>query len=250
MNDAKVAVVTGAMGGLGEAVCRRLSISGYGVVAVYSPRNDNHGLWLEEQAREGFTFSTVMIDVADHVSCRSAVAEILREHGRIDVLVNNASIRRDAPLQAMTPENWRVVMRTGLDSLYNMTRPVLPDMLERCAGRIVNVSCVNAQRGAFGQTNHAAAKAAVHGFTKALALEVASKGITVNTVSPGYLRTGRSRSGGIRAEIMERDILPSIPVGRLGEPAEVAALVAYLASEEAAFVTGANICINGGQHMA
>ena len=173
--------------------------------------------------------------------------KIVGDTGRIDVLVNNAGITRDATLKKMTKEDWRAVRETNLDSVFNVTKQVLHGMLENRWGRIINISSVNGQKGAFGQANYAAAKAGVHGFTKALALEVASKGITVNTVSPGYLRTKMVTK--VPKEILETKILPEIPVGRLGEPAEVASLVAYLCSEEAGFLTGANIAINGGQHM-
>jgi acetoacetyl-CoA reductase len=175
------------------------------------------------------------------------MTKLLSELGRIDVLVNNAGITRDSSLRNMTREHWDEVMRTNLDSLFNMSKQVLEPMLAQKWGRIINISSVNGQKGAFGQTNYSAAKAGVHGFTKALALEVARHGITVNTVSPGYLATAMVMK--VPANIMETKILPQIPVGRLGKPEEVAALVAYLSSEEAAFVTGSNIAINGGQHM-
>jgi acetoacetyl-CoA reductase len=172
---------------------------------------------------------------------------ILSELGRIDVLVNNAGVTRDQSLRKMTQEEWRAVLHTNLDSVFNMSKQVLEPMLAQKWGRIINISSVNGQKGAFGQTNYAAAKAGMHGFTKALALEVARHGVTVNTVSPGYLSTKMVMA--VPAEIMESKILPQIPLGRLGDPAEVAALVAYLSSEEAGFVTGANIAINGGMHM-
>jgi acetoacetyl-CoA reductase len=164
------------------------------------------------------------------------------------VLINNAGITRDTTLKKMTLEDWHAVNRTNLDSVFNMSKQVLDGMLECQWGRIVNISSVNGQKGAFGQTNYAAAKAGVHGFTKALALEVARKGVTVNTVSPGYLRTKMVTK--VPRDILEKKILPEIPVGRLGEPDEVAGLIAYLCSDEAAFVTGTNIAINGGQHMS
>ncbi len=243
----KVAVVTGGMGGLGKAICQKLSKAGHLVVVTYSPKNDNAQLWLTSQKNEGFNFSAYMIDVAEYASCESGIKKILNDIGHIDVLVNNAGIARDAMLKSMTPDKWRIVARTNLDSLFNMTKQVLDAMLTQEWGRIINISSVNGQKGAFGQTNYAAAKAGVHGFTKALALEVARKGITVNTVSPGYLRTKMTMN--VPREIMEKKILPEIPIGRLGEPDEIASLVAYLASDEAAFLTGANIAINGGQHM-
>jgi len=247
MDDRKVAVVTGGMGGLGDAICTRLFRSGYRVVATYSPRNQSADEWVDVHRKEGIEVAAYKVDVSDYASCDAGVRQIVGDTGRIDILVNNAGITKDATLKKMTLEDWQTVLRTNLDSVFNMTRPVLHGMLESQWGRIINISSVNGQKGAFGQVNYSAAKAGVHGFTKALALEVASKGITVNTVSPGYLRTKMVMK--VPQDILESKILPEIPVGRLGEPDEVAALVAYLCSDEAAFVTGANIAINGGQHM-
>jgi acetoacetyl-CoA reductase len=247
MEPQRVALVTGGMGGLGEAICHKLFDAGYQAVTAYSPSNDHASAWLEAQAKDGYRFSAYKIDVADYDSCQKAVMQIISDVGRIDVLVNNAGVTRDASFKKMTPEDWRTVMQTNLDSVFNMTKPVLHGMLESQWGRIINISSVNGQKGAFGQSNYAAAKAGVHGFTKSLALEVASKGVTVNTVSPGYLRTKMVTK--VPQDILEKKILPEIPVGRLGEPDEVAALITYLCSDEAAFVTGANIAINGGQHM-
>lgn len=243
----RIAVVTGGMGGLGEAICRRLAKEGYRVVATYSPNNSRANDWLRVERDAGFDFAGYMTDVSDYHSCEDTVRQIIADFGRIDILVNNAGITRDTTLKKMTPEQWHEVIRTNLDSVFNMSRTVLHGMLESQWGRIINISSVNGQKGAFGQCNYAAAKAGVHGFTKALALEVASKGITVNTVSPGYLNT--KMVADVPQDILEKKILPEIPVGRLGEPAEVAGLVAYLCSEQAGFVTGANIAINGGQHM-
>jgi acetoacetyl-CoA reductase len=247
MNTKKVAVVTGGMGGLGEAICKKLAVAGYQVVTTYSPKNDNAQLWLESQAAEGFNFSAYMLDVSDYASCEAGVANIMRDAGSVDILVNNASITREATLGKMTVEHWRQIRQTDLDSLFNMTKQVINGMLEREWGRIINISCIDSQKGAFEKSHFGSAKAGVHGFTKALALEVARKNITVNTVSPGYL--GTSRLLRISKKILQTKILPEIPVGRLGDPAEVAALIAYLVSEDAAFVTGADIAINGGQHM-
>ena len=247
MDDAKVAVVTGGMGGLGDAICTRLFRAGYRVVATYSPRNESAAEWVEMHRKAGIEVTACRIDVSDYASCEAGVKQIVGEAGHIDILVNNAGITRDSTLRKMTLEDWQAVLVTNLDSVFNMTRPVLHGMLEAQWGRIINISSVNGQKGAFGQTNYAAAKAGVHGFTKALALEVASKGITVNTVSPGYLRTKMVMK--VPQEILESKIIPEIPVGRLGEPDEVAALIAYLCSDDAGYVTGANIAINGGQHM-
>jgi acetoacetyl-CoA reductase len=189
----------------------------------------------------------VACDVTSYDSCSEAVAEAQARLGPIDVLVNNAGITRDMTFKKMDKVNWDAVMRTNLDSLFNMTKQVADGMADRGWGRIINVSSVNGSKGAFGQTNYSAAKAGVHGFTKALALEVAKKGVTVNTISPGYI--GTKMVTAIPKEVLDSKILPHIPVGRLGKPEEVAGLIIYLASEEAAFLTGANIAINGGQHM-
>ena len=247
MDTRRVAVVTGGMGGLGEAICQTLSDRGYRVVATYSPSNDHAASWIEEQKEKGYDIAAYKTDVSDFASCQQGAMNIISDMGRIDILVNNAGITRDASLRKMSQEDWREVMKTNLDSVFNMTKPVLHGMLEAKWGRIINISSVNGQKGAFGQANYSAAKAGLHGFTKALALETASKGVTVNTVSPGYLRTKMVMK--VPKDILETKIIPEIPVGRLGEPHEVASLIAYLCSEEAGFLTGANIAINGGQHM-
>ena len=243
----RLAVVTGGMGGLGEAICVKLSAMGYKVVATYSPGNTKSAQWLEEMKSQGHQFSAVAVDVADYDSCQKAVKEIEAEHGPVDVLVNNAGITRDMTFKKMDKAAWDAVTKTNLDSVFNMTKPVIDGMSDRGWGRVINVSSVNGQKGAFGQTNYSAAKAGMHGFTKALALEYARKGVTVNTISPGYIGTKMVLA--IPKDILDSKIVPQIPVGRLGKPEEVAGLVAYLCSEEAAFVTGANIAINGGQHM-
>jgi acetoacetyl-CoA reductase len=185
--------------------------------------------------------------VSDYDSAQECIKAVERDIGPVDVLVNNAGITRDTTFKKMDKVNWDAVMKTNLDSVFNMTKPVADGMVDRGWGRIINISSVNGQKGAFGQTNYSAAKAGVHGFTKALALEVARKGVTVNTISPGYIGTKMVLA--IPKDILDTKIVPQIPVGRLGKPEEVAGLVAYLCSEEAAFVTGANIAINGGQHM-
>ena len=243
----RVVLVTGGMGGLGETICTKMADAGYKVVVTYSPGNTKYAKWLADMKQRGYDMLAVACDVADYDSCTKAVEEVHKKHGAIDVLVNNAGITRDMTFKKMDKVNWDAVMRTNLDSLFNMTKQVADGMVERNWGRIINVSSVNGSKGAFGQTNYSAAKAGVHGFTKALALEVAKKGVTVNTISPGYI--GTKMVTAIPAEILNSKILPQIPVGRLGKPEEVAGLVIYLASEEAAFLTGANIAINGGQHM-
>jgi acetoacetyl-CoA reductase len=235
------------MGGLGEAICGKLSAMGDKVVATYSPGNTKSAQWLEEMKRQGHQFFAVEVDVSDYDSCQRAVKQIESEFGPVDVLVNNAGITRDMTFRKMDKAAWDAVTKTNLDSVFNMTKPVIDGMADRGWGRIINVSSVNGQKGAFGQTNYSAAKAGMHGFTKALALEYARKGVTVNTISPGYIGTKMVLA--IPKDILDSKIVPQIPIGRLGKPEEVAGLVAYLCSEEAAFVTGANIAINGGQHM-
>jgi len=244
---ARIALVTGGMGGLGEAICIKLAALGYNVVTTYSPSNTRANDWLASMERQGYNFRAYPCDVADYDSAQECVARIRQEIGVIDVLINNAGITRDTSFKKMQKTDWDAVMRTDLDSVFNMTKPVCDDMVERGWGRIINISSVNGQKGAFGQTNYSAAKAGMHGFTKALALEVARKAVTVNTVSPGYIGTKMVMA--IPREVLDSKIIPQIPMARLGQPEEVAGLVAYLASDEAAFVTGANIAINGGQHM-
>jgi acetoacetyl-CoA reductase len=243
----KVVVVTGGMGGLGETICVKMAKAGYRVVTTYSPSNKTAPEWLARMKEQGCDFVAVPVDVADYQSCADACTKINAEVGPVDVLVNNAGITRDVTFKKMSKVDWDAVMHTNLDSIFNMTKPVVDGMVDRGWGRIINVSSVNGQKGAFGQTNYSAAKAGIHGFTKALALEVARKGVTVNTISPGYI--GTKMVTAIPQDILDSKILPQIPVGRLGKPEEVAGLIIYLASDEAAFVTGANIAINGGQHM-
>jgi len=247
MTQKRVVLVTGGMGGLGETISTKMVDAGYKVAVTYSPGNKTHAEWVSQMKGKGYEILAVPCDVADFDSCGGAVAEVQSKLGAIDVLVNNAGITRDMTFKKMDKVNWDAVVRTNLDSLFNMSKQVVDAMAERGWGRVVNVSSVNGFKGAFGQTNYSAAKAGVHGFTKALALEVAKKGVTVNTISPGYI--GTKMVTAIPKEILDSKILPQIPVGRLGKPEEVAGLIIYLASEEAAFVTGANIAINGGQHM-
>ena len=244
---ARTALVTGGMGGLGEAICIKLAALGYKVVTTHSPGNAKAEEWLQNMNGMGYGFQAVGCDVGDFDSAKECVAKVEAEAGPIDVLVNNAGITRDTTFKKMVKEDWDAVIRTNLDSVFNMTKQVMPGMTERKWGRVINVSSVNGQKGAFGQTNYSAAKAGMHGFTKALALEVARSGVTVNTISPGYIGTKMVMA--IPQEILDSKIIPQIPIARLGKPEEIAGLVAYLSSEEAAFVTGANISINGGQHM-
>jgi acetoacetyl-CoA reductase len=243
----RIALVTGGMGGLGEAICLKLAALGYVVITTYSANNSRAEQWLREMRERGNRFHAFPCDVSDWDSCVACVKRVTEEVGPVDVLVNNAGITRDMTFRKMDRVNWDAVMHANLDSCFNMTKQVCEGMVDRGWGRVINISSVNGQKGAFGQTNYSAAKAGMHGFTKALALEVARKGVTVNTISPGYIGTKMVMA--IPREVLDSKIIPQIPVGRLGKPEEVAGLVAYLASEEAAFVTGANIAINGGQHM-
>jgi acetoacetyl-CoA reductase len=247
MATQRTAIVTGGMGGLGESISIKLADAGYKVIVTYSPSNTKYRSWLEEMKGKGHAFAAYPVDVVNYDDCAAKVAQMQRESGPVDILVNNAGITRDMTFKKMTKADWDAVMRTNLDSCFNMTKQVMDGMLDRGWGRVINVASVNGQKGAFGQTNYSAAKAGIHGFTKALALECARKGVTVNTISPGYI--GTKMVTAIPKEILDSKILPQIPIGRLGKPEEVAGLIIYLCSEEAAFVTGANISINGGQHM-
>jgi acetoacetyl-CoA reductase len=243
----RTAVVTGGMGGLGESITSKMHAAGYRVVVTHSPGNTKANDWLAEHKKAGREFNAYPVDVADFDSCKECIGRITKELGPVDILVNNAGITRDTTFKKMTKADWDAVMRTNLDSVFNMTKQVIDGMVDRGWGRVVNVSSVNGSKGAFGQTNYSAAKAGMHGFTKALALEVARKGVTVNTISPGYI--GTKMVTAIPQDILDTKILPQIPLGRLGKPEEIAGLIIYLCSDEAAFVTGANIAINGGQHM-
>jgi acetoacetyl-CoA reductase len=243
----RVALVTGGMGGLGEAICIKLAGLGYKVVTTHSPGNAKAQEWLDTMNKMGYGFRAYPCDVADWDSAVACTAKVVADVGPIDVLVNNAGITRDMTFRKMDKAAWDAVIRTNLDSVFNMTKQVCDSMVDRAWGRIINISSVNGQKGAFGQVNYSAAKAGMHVFTKALALEVAKKGVTVNTISPGYIGTKMVMA--IPQDVLDSKIIPQIPLGRLGKPEEIAGLVAYLSSDEAAFVTGANIAINGGQHM-
>jgi acetoacetyl-CoA reductase len=244
----RLALITGGMGGLGETISTKMADAGYSVAVTYSPSNKTVDRWTAEMKSRGYDFRTYACNVTDFESCKACVDGVTRDLGHVDILVNNAGITRDMTFRKMTKGDWDAVLHTNLDSVFNMTKQVCDGMLDRGWGRVINVSSVNGSKGAFGQTNYAAAKAGMHGFTKSLALEVAKKGVTVNTISPGYI--GTKMVTAIPKEILDSKILPQIPIGRLGRPEEVAGLIIYLCSEEAAFVNGANIAINGGQHMA
>jgi acetoacetyl-CoA reductase len=243
----RTALITGGMGGLGETISAKMHDAGYRVVVTQSPGNHNAENWLADMKARGYQIAAFPIDVADYDSCELGVSNIHREVGPIDILINNAGITKDRTFKKMTKADWDAVIHTNLDSVFNMTKQVFDGMVTRGWGRIINVSSVNAQKGAFGQTNYSAAKAGMHGFSKALALELAKKGVTVNTISPGYIGTNMVMA--IPKDILDSKILPQIPLNRLGKPDEVAGLIVYLCSDEAAFITGANVSINGGQHM-
>jgi acetoacetyl-CoA reductase len=241
----KVAYVTGGMGGIGTAICQRLHKEGYDVIAGCGPSRDWEK-WLSEQKALGFTFDASVGNVADWQSTVDAFSKAKGRHGAIDVLVNNAGITRDRMFLKMTREDWDAVISTNLTSMFNVTKQVVADMVERGWGRIIQISSVNGEKGQAGQTNYSAAKAGMHGFTMALAQEMAAKGVTVNTVSPGYIGTDMVRA--IKPEILEK-IVATIPVKRLGTPEEIAAIVVWLAGEDSGFTTGADFSCNGGLHM-
>ena len=241
----KVAYVTGGMGGIGTAICQRLAKDGFKVIAGCGPTRD-YVKWLDEQKALGFSFYASVGNVADWQSTVDAFSKSKAEHGPIDVLVNNAGITRDRMFVKMTREDWDAVIDTNLNSMFNVTKQVVPDMVERGWGRIIQISSVNGEKGQAGQTNYSAAKAGMHGFSMALAQEMATKGVTVNTVSPGYIGTDMVRS--IRPDVLEK-IVATVPVKRLGEPSEIASIVAWLASEEGGYATGADFSVNGGLHM-
>jgi acetoacetyl-CoA reductase len=243
----RIAIITGGMGGLGETISTKMADAGYRVAVTFSPSNKTSDKWLAGMKEQGYDFKAFPCDVTDLESSKACVAKVSADVGQVDILVNNAGITEDMTFRKMGKADWDGVLKTNLDSVFNMTKHVYDGMMDRGWGRIINVSSVNGSKGAFGQTNYAAAKAGMHGFTKSLALESARKGVTVNTISPGYI--GTKMVTAIPKEVLDSKILPQIPISRLGKPEEVAGLIIYLCSEEAAFVTGANIAINGGQHM-
>jgi len=242
----RIAYVTGGMGGIGTAICQRLHTDGLTVVAGCGPNSPRREKWLAEQAALGFTFIASEGNVGDWESTVAAFEKVRKEVGEIDVLVNNAGITRDGVFRKMLKENWNDVIDTNLTSLFNVTKQVIETMVAKGWGRIINISSVNGQKGQFGQTNYSTAKAGIHGFTMSLAQEVATKGITVNTVSPGYIGTDMVRA--VKPEVLEA-IVASIPVRRLGEPSEIASIVSWIAGDEAGFATGADFSLNGGLHM-
>lgn len=245
-NEKRTALITGGMGGIGTAISRRMHEDGFTVVVGCSPSSTRKDSWLAQQLEEGYTFHVLDCDIGDWDSTCKGFERLREEVGTIDVLINNAGITRDGTFRKMTAENWNAVINTNLNSMFNTTKQVVEDMLGKGWGRIINISSINGQRGQFGQTNYSAAKAGIHGFSMALARELSSKGVTVNTVSPGYIATDMTAV--IRPDILE-GMIAGIPVGRLGLPKEIASMVAWLASEDAAYATGADFTVNGGMNM-
>ncbi len=241
----KIAYVTGGMGGIGTAICQRLHKMGYKVIAGCGPSRD-FDKWLGEQKAMGYSFYASVGNVADWESTTAAFTKAVEQHGVIDVLVNNAGITRDRMFLKMTPEDWKAVIDTNLNAMFNVTKQVVPGMVDKGWGRIIQISSVNGEKGQSGQTNYSAAKAGMHGFTMALAQEMANKGVTVNTVSPGYIGTDMVKA--IKPEILEK-IVATIPVKRLGTPEEIGSIVGWLAGDESGFTTGADFSCNGGLHM-
>ena len=238
----RVAVVTGGTRGIGAAISKALAAEGYRVAATY------HG---NDEAAAKFTadtgIRTYKWDVADYAACAAGLAQVASDLGPVEVLVNNAGITKDGAFHKMTLEQWNAVINTNLGSLFNMTRQVIEGMRARKFGRVINISSINGQKGQFGQVNYSAAKAGDIGFTKALALENAKGGVTVNAICPGYINTEMVQA--VPKDVLEKSILPLIPVGRLGEPDEIARAVVFLAADEAGAITGSTLTINGGQYM-
>ena len=246
----KIAMVTGGTGGLGTSICQELFKAGFKVVAGYNAggNHEKAKAWQAAQRAEGFDIEVAYGDVTNAESCATCIKTVEEvAGGPVDVLVNNAGITRDGMFKKMSWEQWDEVMSANLDSMFHMTRLVINPMLERGFGRVINISSVNAQKGQFGQANYSAAKAGIHGFTKALAQEVARKGVTVNTVSPGYIMTPMVAK--IDQKVQD-SITATIPVGRFGEPEEIGRTVSFLADEKSGYITGADFSVNGGLHMS
>lgn len=242
---AKLAYITGGMGGIGTAICHKFHDMGCKVIAGCGPSRD-HAKWIAEQKALGYTFYASVGNVSDWDSTREAFDRVKAEHGTVDILINNAGITRDGVFRKMALDDWNAVINTNLNSLFNVTKQVIEGMLDKGWGRIVNISSVNGAKGQFGQTNYSAAKAGMHGFTMALALEVASKGVTVNTVSPGYIATDMVMA--VRQDVRDK-IVATIPVKRLGNAEEIASIIGWLATDDGGFTTGAEFACNGGLHM-
>ena len=239
---ARVAVVSGGSRGIGAAVSRALKGAGYNVAATYAGNDDAAATFKHETGIPVYKW-----DVSDYEACVAGLAKVEADLGPVEILVNNAGITKDAPFHKMKPEQWYAVINTNLNSLFNMTRPVIEGMRNRGFGRIINISSINGQKGQFGQTNYAASKSGDIGFTKALAQENAAKNVTVNVIAPGYIATEMVKA--VPEEVLKSKILPQIPTGRLGEPEEIARCVLFLASDDASFITGSTLTVNGGQYM-
>jgi acetoacetyl-CoA reductase len=236
------------MGGIGTAICQEMHHLNYQVVACYF-KGGNHDLaraWQQKQFHQGFDIDIAYADISSFKDCEKLTDLVIEKYGKVDVLVNNAGVTQDATLKKMTEMQWQNVINANLNSVFNMSKTVLSSMLDNAYGRIITISSINGRKGQFGQCNYAASKSALYGFTMSLAQEVAKKGITVNTISPGYIKTEMLAS--IKEDILN-SITAQIPVGRLGEPQEIARLVTFLADEQSGFITGANFDINGGQYM-
>src|SRR5437867_8625375 len=246
MMSKRVAYVTGGMGGIGTSICKRLCNDGYTVVAGCGPKSPRKDKWLADMRAQGFDIHCSEGNVSDWDSTKAAFDKVKAEIGDVDILVNNAGITRDGQFRKMTREQWTEVIDTNLNSLFNVTKQVIDGMADRGWGRIVNISSVNGQKGQFGQTNYSTAKAGIHGFTMALAQEVATKGVTVNTVSPCYIGTDMVMA--IRPDVLEK-IVAGVPAKRLGQPEEIASIISWIASDEGGYATGADFSLNGGLHM-
>ena len=242
----KIALVTGGLGGIGQEICARLGKEGYVVVSTFM-RAGRDEAWTKQMKDLGVEAKAYQCDVSKFEDAQALIENIKKDFGsNVSVLVNNAGITKDGTLRKMTVDQWQDVINTNLNSVFNLSKAVVDDMTTNGFGRIINISSINGQKGQFGQTNYSAAKAGMHGFTMALAQEVAKKGVTVNTISPGYIATEMVMAV---PEDIRNQIIAQIPVNRLGKPQEIASLVTYLSSEDAGFITGSNIAINGGQHM-
>jgi acetoacetyl-CoA reductase len=241
---ARVALVTGGIGGIGTAICQRFAKDGMKVVANHHPsEQEAASAWKREQADAGFELDTIAADVSSFEDCAQMVATLKQSYGPVAVLVNCAGITRDKTFKKMEEAQWRAVIDVNLSSVFNVTRNIWEDMLEAGFGRIVNISSVNGQRGQFGQANYAAAKAGMHGVTMSLAQEGAAKGITVNTVSPGYVETAMTKA--MRDDVRDA-IVATVPMRRMAQPEEIASAIAFLVADENGYVTGINLPVNGG----
>jgi len=245
MSNKNIALVTGGTGGIGTAICQKLTLDGFTVVAA-SSSEAKAKRWEQEQKELGFDIQTCVLNVVDFSNCTKNILYIEEVIGPISVLVNTAGITQDSTIKRMSKDQWQNVIDVNLTGTFNMCRNIIEPMLERKHGRIINISSINGEKGQFGQVNYAASKAGIHGITMSLAQEVASKGITVNTISPGYIATDMVLAVD---ELIRNKIIAQIPVGRLGEPSEVAHIVSFLADDKSAFITGSNLSANGGQHM-